>query len=112
MKRLLKFPVDQNNTILIEVDEPEAASGTVRAGRPGEVIEQVHRTFSDTLSTIKPVAEAIVTNLRNLNDSPDEFTVQFGLKLSAGAELFITASAEANFDVTLTWKHQHDNDDS
>jgi hypothetical protein len=104
MKRLVRLPVDDGSTILVEVDEPEDESGTVRVGRPGEILEQVHRTFGETLSTIKPAAQAIVTSLRDLDDSPDELVVKFGLKLSAGAELFITAGAEANFEVTLTWK--------
>jgi Trypsin-co-occurring domain 1 len=37
--------------------------------------------------------------------APDEFTVEFGVKLSAKAAVVIaSATTDANFKVTLKWK--------
>lgn len=104
MKRLLRFPLDNDHTVLIEVDTPEDEGGMVNAGHGDKVIENVQRTFGEALGTLKPTAQMIVAQLRGLDEPPDEFVVRFGLKLTAGAELFITAGAEANLEVTLTYK--------
>ncbi len=106
MKRLLRFPLDTENTVLVEVDTSEEDSGMVNAGRKDDVIENVQRTFGEALGTLKPTAQMIVSQLRGLEEPPDEFVVSFGLRLTAGAELFITAGAEANLDVTLTYKRK------
>lgn len=104
MKQLVEFALDDGTTVLVEVDEPES-EGIVRAGRAGEIVEKVQYTFSEALDKVKPAAETIINKLRNLDVTPDEIQVEFGIKLSAEAgAFFASASTEANFAITLSWK--------
>ena len=102
MKQLVEFPLEGGGWIVVEVDEPRA--GTVRAGRAGEVIERAQQTFESALQSIKPAAASIVRFLRELEDSPDEVSVEFGIKLNVKAGVVISADAEANYKVNLKWK--------
>lgn len=72
-----------------------------------DVASQVAGSFSTALETIRLVAGATVKEIRNIDgsSSPDEFQLQFGIKLSGeyGA-LVAKASGEAQISVTLTYK--------
>jgi len=106
MKQLIEFPLEDGDTILVEVDVPEEA-GMVPAARGEEVIQRARQTFEQALEKVRPAAQAIVRQLRALYDPPDEIKVEFGLKMSAEAgALIAAASAEANYQVTLTWKRE------
>ena len=55
------------------------------------------------------MATSLVGKLRAMGDSagnpPDEVQVQFGIVLNAEAgAVLASASAEANYSVTMTWK--------
>jgi hypothetical protein len=105
MKRFVEFPLEDGGTILVEVDEPESVRGTARVARDTKTIEKAKQTFESALDKIKPTANAVISKLRDLHDSPDEVTVEFGLKLNGEAGVvFAAASVEANYKVTLTWK--------
>jgi hypothetical protein len=106
MKRLVEFPLENGDAILVEVetDEPE---DVVPAARVDQVAERASQTFEVALEKVKPVASTIITKLRGLHDSPDEIAVEFGIKLNAKAGAVIAAAGvEANFKVTLTWKQE------
>ncbi|MET0625632.1 MAG: CU044_2847 family protein [Pyrinomonadaceae bacterium] len=106
MKQLVEFSLDDGTSVLVEVDEPETG-GVVRAGRAGEIVEKVQYTFSEALDRVKPAAETIINKLRTLDVTPDEIQVEFGIKLSAEAgAFFASASTEANFAITLSWKRE------
>ncbi|MCS7221284.1 MAG: CU044_2847 family protein [Anaerolineae bacterium] len=105
MRRLIEFPLEAGGSVLIQVQEPAEEADMTRAGRVGEAIVQAHQTFEATLERLRPVADAIIARLRGLADPPDEVQVEFGVALSAEAGVVITsASAEANYRVTLTWR--------
>ena len=85
------------------MDVPEGG-GFERASRSGDIIKAT-KTFDDALEQIKPAAQKIIVKLRSLTDPPDEISVEFGIKLGAKAGAIIpSADAEANYNVTLTWK--------
>ena len=103
MKQLVEYEIKDGNSIVVEVDLPDA--GIERASRSDQIIKAKER-FGDALEQIKPVAETVLSKLRNL--SADEIGVEFGIKLSAKAGVIIaSADAEANFTVTLTWKREN-----
>jgi Trypsin-co-occurring domain 1 len=105
MKHLVEFPLEDGGSIVIEVDEPEN-EGTVRAAR-GEVIAKAKETLEEALNDVLPVTKSIVEKLRSVGNKPDEIEIGFGVKLSTVAGAVIaSASAEANFDVTLHWSAQ------
>ena len=105
MKRLVEFPLEDGSTIWVEVDEPERAGGAARVSRGGDkTIDKANQSFETALDKVKPTANAVISKLRDLADSPDEITVEFGLKLSAQAGVVLAAaSIEANYKVTLKW---------
>ncbi len=51
MTSLVEFPLDGDGVIWVEVDEPEAEGGTVRAGRLGDMFKKVQAkvTFDEAL---------------------------------------------------------------
>ena len=106
MKRLVAFPLEEGGNIVIEIDEPET-SGTVRAGRE-DTIEKARETFEEALNKVLPVTKTVVEKLRNMASKPDEIEVTFGVNLSTMAGAFIaSASATANFGVTVRWTGTH-----
>ena len=107
MKHLIEFPLEDGGSIVVEVDEPAPEGGVVRAARPGEIAATAGQTFEAALERIKPAAGTIIAKLRGLSDAPDEVLVEFGLKLSAEAGVFVAAAGvEANYKVTLKWKRE------
>jgi len=99
---LVEVPIGDGATVSVAVREVD--EGVVRAGRPGQVIARASRTLEDMVAGLRPVAETFVAQFRGMVDAPDELTVQFGVVLSAGADVVIASAAtEANFAVTLNW---------
>jgi hypothetical protein len=106
MKQLIEFPLENGNTVLVEVETQnhEKTSGPTRISRAGKVIEQAQKSFDDALEKIQPIASSIIGKVRNLSDSPDEVEVKFGFNMNADAGAVIaSAGAEANFEITLKW---------
>lgn len=102
MKRYIEFETDDSKPIIVEVDVEDQAYGSEPAGRSVEIAEEAQQSFEDALSLLRPATETVVQQLRTL--SPDEATVEFGIKLDAKAGAFLTsAGAAANFKVTLKW---------
>jgi len=84
MKHLVEFPLEDGGSVVIEVDEPET-SGTVRASR-GDTLAKAKETLEEALNNVLPVTKSV------------------GVKLTTTAGAVIaSATAEANFDVTLRW---------
>jgi Trypsin-co-occurring domain 1 len=106
MKRLVEFPLEEGGSIVVEVDEPETG-GTVRAGREDK-IEQARETFEDALNKVLPATKTVVEKVRGMASKPDEIEVTFGVNLSTMAGAVIaSASAAANFGVTVRWTGTH-----
>jgi len=104
MKKVAEFAMQDGGVILVEADSLEPAGPTMRGLAPAEIIEKASENFETALGKIRPVAEVIIRNLRDLTQAPDSVKVEFGVKLNASAGAVIAAAAaEANFKVTLTW---------
>jgi hypothetical protein len=102
MKHLVEFPLEDGSSVVIEVDEPETG-GTVRASR-SDTLAKAKETLEDALDKVLPVTKSVVEKLRSIGNKPDEIEVAFGVKLTTTAGAIIaSATAEANFDVTLRW---------
>ena len=100
MVRLVEFPLEDGGTVLVEV--AAADEGPTRAG-VGDVIKKASETFEKSLAVLEPVGRALVQRLRGL--SPQEVSIEFGVKLSGEKGLIIArGAAEASFTVKLTWK--------
>jgi Trypsin-co-occurring domain 1 len=111
MKRLVEFPSESGETILVEVEEIVPGGGPRRGLFDSNVVERAHTSFEDAFERVRPMATTLVRKLRDIGDSagspPDEVQVQFGIALSAEAgAVLAAASASANYTVTMTWKKQ------
>ncbi|MEU6711426.1 CU044_2847 family protein [Nonomuraea purpurea] len=103
--RVVELPVgEEGHVVKVEVQDRDG-DAPVRVGRAGRVVGRASRSFGEMLDTIRPVAEKFVASFGDLAQTPDEITVEFGIALSAEADVVIASTAtEANFSVTLSWK--------
>jgi hypothetical protein len=109
MKRLVKFPLADGNIIVVEVDEPET-SGTVRASRSDEMVDEATQTFDQSLKTIRTSTENVINKLQTLTHRPDEIEMEFGFNMSGEFGAVIAkVTAEANYKVTLRWQPRNNN---
>lgn len=100
MKRIIEFPLESGDSILVEVDEQSD-----RIGLSDEIAEKAQRTFESALNTIKPVATTIMNKVQSLNQPADEVEVKFGIKMTVGLGAVIASgNAEVNYEITLKWK--------
>jgi len=106
MGELVEFPLEDGGSLLIEVHPTAPPGQPVTRGLDGaEVTERARRTFEDAVDRVQPAAQAIITRLRQMPQTPDEICVEFGLDLHAEAGAFIAAaSTTANFKIALTWR--------
>ncbi|MGW5275023.1 CU044_2847 family protein [Streptomyces sp. NPDC004044] len=96
-------PQDRTGTVPVEIEE--VPDGLVEVAGPGRVVARATRSLNDMLIGIRPVAENFVNTFRDMPDGPDEIGVEFGLSLSAEADVVISrTTGQANFTVTLTWR--------
>ena len=111
MKRLVEFPSETGEPILVEVEDVGLAGETRRGLSPSSVVDRAQTSFVDALEKARPMATGLVGKLRAVGDAagspPDEVQVEFGIILSAEAgAVLAAASAAANYRVTMTWKRQ------
>lgn len=120
MKRLIEFDTP-DGPIWAEVDEPDDAlipTGSSSSGGATmrdsdeiatQALNKANFTFNDAIGKVKPIAEGFIHMISGLTEPPSEMTVEFSLKLSAKAGVIVTsASLDANYTVTLTWKRNTD----
>jgi hypothetical protein len=101
--RLVAFPVGADQTLLVEVDDPNVGNQPISRG----VAERARNTFETAIAQIKPGVEALMAQLRDLSAKPENISLEFGIKFTAGADALIAkTSVEGNVKVTLTWKPQ------
>jgi Trypsin-co-occurring domain 1 len=110
----VKFPLESGGEVLVRVDPSVPDAGVVtRGGREyiQGAIEQAGQSFESALSTIRLVADAVVSQLTHLASTPDEARVEFGLELTAKAgALLAAAGAGAQLRVALTWNRKESDD--
>jgi len=105
VKRIVEFPLESGDSILVEVDEISD-----RIGLGDEIAEKAKNTFESALNAIKPVANTVINKLHSLNQPPDEVEVKFGIKMTAGLGAIIASgNGEFNYEITLKWKQESKN---
>jgi len=105
MARFVEFELEDGGVVLVEAPAAEQ-TGLVKAGRGEEALERAGATFESALGSVRSAANALLRTLKEVDVSPDEIEVTFGLKATGevGGRIFVSAGAEANYNVTLTWK--------
>jgi hypothetical protein len=111
MKRLVEFPSDSGEPILVEVEDVGLPGETRRGLSASSVLVHAQTSFEDALEKARPMATGLVGKLHAIGDAagnpPNEVQVEFGIVLNAEAgAILASASAGANYKVTMTWKRQ------
>jgi hypothetical protein len=107
MSYLVELPVGvaDGSVQVVGVEIEHAADGLVDVSRPGQAIARATRSLGEMLVGIRPVAESLLDGFAGMADTPDEIGFEFGLSLSADANLVVaTTAAQAHFKVTLAWR--------
>lgn len=106
MKYLVELPVGGTGgpAQVVGVEIERAPEGLVKISRPGQVVARAAHSLGEMLAAIRPVADNFVEGFADMANTPDEIGLEFGLSLSADANLVVaTSAAQANFKVTLNW---------
>lgn len=106
MAFLVEIPVvgADGSSQIVKAQIEQAPDGLVKVARPGQVVARATRSLGDMVAGIRPVAENFVHGFRDMTHAPDEVGLEFGLSLSAEADVVISSTAaQALFKVTLTW---------
>ena len=101
--RLMRFPVTSSSdaAVLVEVQDDRADNVPVARG----VVERASRSFEEVIAQVRPAIDVVMTQLRQLAIKPEETSVEFGIKLTAGADAWIAKTAiEGNLKVTFKFK--------
>jgi len=95
----------EDEPILIGLSDGETqAQGRVKISA-GTGLEKARQTLSDSLDSIKKVADGVNDKLQESNRYPDEVTVEFGINIAVEAGAIIAkTSGEGHIKLTLKWK--------
>ncbi|MDX3077494.1 CU044_2847 family protein [Streptomyces sp. MI02-7b] len=100
----VEVPLGDGSDDVVRVQIREVDESLVRVGRGSRAVVRAERTLGQMLDTVRPVADSFVGRFRGMANAPDEVTLEFGVSLSAEADVVIASTATAaNFSVTLTW---------
>ncbi|MEL7039085.1 MAG: CU044_2847 family protein [Cyanobacteria bacterium J06592_8] len=106
MKKIVEFSLENSESILVEVDEQPSGQDP-RASIGKKVTQATQTTFEAAIAKIQPIANTIITKLRDLNEPADEVEVKFGVKMSGDLGVIVASgNAEVNYEITLKWKQK------
>lgn len=103
MPDLMRFPLDSDDAVLVEVDldEPDIAP----VSRTGDLIKSATTSFDGALSHVRKAASIALANFRDMDVRPDEIQLEFGVKLNAQAGAVIAKTGiDGHLKVKLTWR--------
>ena len=103
---LISMPLEGGGEILIEAADEQR--GNQRVGRRDGITEATE-TVQAAMSRIRPAAEAVLDELRAMEQQPSKISLQFGIKVTGEANLAVAKTAgEANFTVNVEWNAPKD----
>ena len=127
MQRIAIFTTDDGSEVAIQVADdgllPGTSDGTADArhegltvrgipdgqlstrGIPsGRLVERTQQSLDEVLAHARPAVSALLRQVREQEDAPDELEVEFGIQVSLEVGAYIAAaSSTANFRVTMRW---------
>src|ERR687898_1363732 len=109
MRRIVEFPSESGEPILVEVEDVGLGGETRRGLSTSAVVERTQTSLEDALEKARPMASSLVGKVRAIGDAagnpPDEVQVEVGIVLNAEAgAILASASAGANYKINMTWK--------
>jgi len=103
LKSIVEFPIENGGSVFVEVSSQTEADD--RISIPGWSLHKAEQTLESALEKVKPIAQTIITKIRDLSEAPQEVEVKFGIKMSAELGAIVTSGkSEINYEITLKWK--------
>ncbi|MEU1818364.1 CU044_2847 family protein [Streptomyces roseifaciens] len=100
MAELVRFSGPDGAALLVEVDDD--GPGLELISRDTNGVVQAAGRLEDALAAIRPALRSVVDSVRAL--APDEYEVEFGMKLNAESGVVIAKTAvEGHFSVRIHW---------
>jgi hypothetical protein len=88
----------------IEVSSSVASSGQEYAAG-GDLVTEATKTIKDALAPISALVQDIYKSAVTKDATPDEFEVEFGVKLTAEAGIIVSKiGSEATINFKASWK--------
>ncbi|MBB5121033.1 hypothetical protein AF335_20200 [Streptomyces eurocidicus] len=101
MSDLVRFEAPDGSSMIVEIEEN--TPGLENVARDDDGLLTAGRRLDQILSGSRPAIEALLGLLRQL--APDEYDIEFGIKLNAEAGVVVAKSAtEGHFGVRLGWR--------
>lgn len=91
--------------ILVEVEQHHL--GPERVAVRDKAITAAKVSFNQAVSVLRPTAQAIIDELDQMQNKPEEVEVTLGLKFTAGAAVLVASgSSESSCTVKMVWKNR------
>jgi hypothetical protein len=98
---LVRFPLADGGSVLVEVDE---RPGVSRAGRASGVVREARTTFEKAVAEVRDAAAGALAQFTAMTRAPDEVELKFGIKLDAEAGAIIARTGiQGQLEVKLRW---------
>ncbi len=106
MSMIIEYELeDGSDSIMIDLSDDEPIGGELEISAHDGITGRATKKFESALGMINLVSSKVVKTLGETVNKPNEITVEFGVKFSAGAgALLAKAGTEAHLNVTLVWK--------
>jgi Trypsin-co-occurring domain 1 len=107
MRNVAKFRTLEG-VVQVEIAGPaEEQEELGTAGLARRTATRAMMTFEEAVSVLRPTAQAIAAQFKELEDPPTEVEVTFGLKITGqSSATIVSAGGESQLAVTLRWKPQ------
>ncbi|WP_329262367.1 hypothetical protein OG223_45265 [Streptomyces sp. NBC_01478] len=100
MAELVRFHGPDGASLIVEVEDDDTGLELISRDPTGVV--QAGRRLEDALAAVRPALRSVVDSVRTL--APDEYEVEFGMKLNAESGVVIAKSSiEGHFNVKIRW---------
>ncbi|MDH6130963.1 hypothetical protein P3T37_000330 [Kitasatospora sp. MAA4] len=112
----MEFTFVDGTAVLVEVAPVVQAIGAAEAhqqlpgdssvgpvGVTGRVVQQAGQTLREAFAPVVPVLSSLHDQVRRMPQAPDEVSVEFGVKLTAGLKLAVVSGGEASFTISAKW---------
>lgn len=99
--------MDDNSKVYLETikeDVEEKENSLFEPITSGRIIHKTKDFFKTSFNQIGTFSNEIISSIKNLDNAPDEFEVEFSVKFSADAGIIISSiSSEATLKVKFKW---------
>ncbi len=102
---VVEYTLPDGTTVTFEVAEEETGSRQRVSRTTNKGFMQAEPGFDEALAHIKPAAEYVLQSFREMQ-TPDEITLDFGIKFKDTGVVFASSSSDATFRVILKWNNE------